>query len=763
MMVICAFVALSALLVAGGARMIVELDGALEALFADAVVPHVVQMHAGDLDPDEIKAWAEAQELVSRTQIVEMVTIDGSSLTLGAREASEAESVMDLSLVTQNRDFDYLLDLENRRVQPAEGEIGVPVYYLRRDGLEIGDTVRVAGNGFYRQFRISAFVRDAQMNPAIVHSKRFVLSEADYAALRGHFDEVEYLIEFRMTDPERTDALIDAYAASGLPKRGPTVDHGLFRVLNALTDGMVAAVVIILSLLLMVVAILCLRFTILAAVEEDYREIGVMKAIGMAGRDIRRIYLAKYIAVGAIAVLAGYLASLPLSRVLSGSIALAIGSAPASAAGGAVPLAAATLLFLAVVVAALRVLSRFRRISAVEALRSAGSTEAPRSGAFLPVSRTRLLGINVFLGARDAAQRFRLFGLLTGIFVFSAFITIVPVHFLGTMTSPSFISYMGIGSSDLRIDLRQTEEVAERFDAMVATLAADEEVERFAPFITSQVTLLTDSGEEETIAVESGDFSLFPLDYLAGAAPGNDREIALSYLNARDMDKEVGDTVRLLVGGEATPMRVSGIYQDVTNGGRTAKASMPFGRENALWYTVGVDLASPDLVDAKVAEYSQAFHPARVTDLEGYVAQTLGNTISQLGVVTLVAVAAGIAVAVLITALFLKMLVVKDVSRIAIMKSLGFSLRHIRIQYLTTALVLLTVGIAAGTVVSNTLGQGLVGALWSFMGAARIRFVVDPLRAYVLLPLLLALAVGITTFASISRIKETNIAALIAE
>ena len=87
----------------------------------------------------------------------------------------------------------------------------------------------------------------------------------------------------------------------------------------------------------------------------------------------------------------------------------------------------------------------------------------------------------------------------------------------------------------------------------------------------------------------------------------------------------------LLVNGQEQEMSVSGIYQDVTNGGRTAKALLPYNPESVLWYAVSLDLKSTDRIDEKVHEYSQAFYPARVTDLEGYLTQTLGNTIDQFG------------------------------------------------------------------------------------------------------------------------------------
>jgi putative ABC transport system permease protein len=322
---------------------------------------------------------------------------------------------------------------------------------------------------------------------------------------------------------------------------------------------------------------------------------------------------------------------------------------------------------------------------------------------------------------------------------------------------------MGIGQSDIRIDLRQSDNMADRFESMVAYLADDPDVERFSPLVTSQFTMLGSDGAPETINIETGDFSIFPLDYVAGTAPEREHEMALSSLNAKEMEKDVGDRITLLVDGQEQEMTVSGIYQDVTNGGRTAKAVLPYDPDNVLWYAVSLDLTSQNRIDDKVREYSEAFYPVRVTDLEGYLAQTLGNTIGQLRKVTMVAIAVGLAVAVLITSLFLSMLISKDASQIAIMRSLGFSLRDIRVQYLSRALVLLSLGIVLGTVFSNTLGQRLVSALWAFMGASQIKFVIDHIQAYVLLPLLLMLAVSITTLINMAGIKETNIAEMIME
>jgi putative ABC transport system permease protein len=160
--VVFAFMLLSALLVASGSNLIMELSNSLDALFAKSKTPHFVQMHAGDIDQAEIDRWAAANGLVKEQQTVEMITIDGSTLYLGDSQTAEVNSIMDISFVTQNPSFDFLLDLEDRIIQVSPGEIAVPIYYMERDDLKVGETVRISDGAFDKTFSVAAFVRDSQ-------------------------------------------------------------------------------------------------------------------------------------------------------------------------------------------------------------------------------------------------------------------------------------------------------------------------------------------------------------------------------------------------------------------------------------------------------------------------------------------------------------------------------------------------------------------------------------------------------------------------
>lgn len=759
------FTMLSAMLAAGGTNMIMELTNSMTGLFQKSKVPHFVQMHAGALDPAEIDTWGASHPLVKTSQTAEMIPIDGSSIKMGNNLTAENNSVMDILLVKQNRTFDFLLNLDSRIIQVSEGEIAIPVYYMQLYNMEIGDKVTISNPEQDWEFTVVDFVRDVQMSPSIIHSKRLVLHEADLDALKQGFHEVEYLIEFRLTDISKLNEFRNAYQSSDLPQKGPAIEYPLIKTLNALTDGMVAAVVLLVSLLLVIIALLCIRFTILAVMEEDYREIGVMKALGIGPRIIARIYLLKYAAVAATASAAGYAVSLFLNPLLTANIMLYMGTAPKPIWLHVFPIAAVVLIFLIIVIFCMAALRKFNRISAVEALRSGSIGEAQSRANSITLNKNGLSYINVpvFLGAKDVFGRFKQYGILGLVFLLSSFILIVPVNFLNTVRSPDFINYLGIERSDIRIDLQQSEHIVKDFERVIGYLEQDRDVERFSPVVTSKLKVINSEGIEENLAVEIGDFTVFPLEYLQGTAPMHDNEIALSYLNSKELHKDVGDPVRLVINGQENEMTVSGIYQDITNGGRTAKALLPFQAETVIWYKVSVDMKPHVELSTKMGEYAQMFYPAKVTDLEGYLAQTLGNTIEQLQLLTYVAVGIALFAAVLMTSLFLNMLLAKDSSQIAIMRSIGFSGTEIRTQYVTRALLVLGIGLLAGTLTANTIGQSMVSALLSFMGVSQLRFTIDPVQAYLQCPLALIMVVTLTAILNTVSIHKSSIAGMNAE
>jgi putative ABC transport system permease protein len=80
----------------------------------------------------------------------------------------------------------------------------------------------------------------------------------------------------------------------------------------------------------------------------------------------------------------------------------------------------------------------------------------------LLLSENRLFNPNIFLGVKDVLARKGLYATMLAVLVISAFIMIVPQNLYNTISSKNFITYMGIGRCDLRIDIQQTDNIAEK-------------------------------------------------------------------------------------------------------------------------------------------------------------------------------------------------------------------------------------------------------------------------------------------------------------
>lgn len=753
---ITVFVALAAMLLALAATLVVSLSGAIDTLMTQAQTPHFLQMHSGELDESRLDAFADAHPDVVEHQVVEFLNINGGDIVIDGR--SMVDSIQDNGLSVQNEEFDHLLDLDGTVVQPASGQIYVPVPYLQQGIAEVGDEIRIAD----REFVVAGFLRDSMMNSLLSSSKRFLVNEGDYAAL-SDAGSVEYLIEFRLDDPSSIGGFEATYGAAGLEANGPTITYSQFRTLNGLSDGLMIAVILLISVLVVAVAFLCIRFTLLAKIEDDYREIGVMKAIGLRVSDIRRMYLAKYAALAAVGSVAGFALSFAFRGMVLENIRLYMGDGGPTGAAILFGAVGVVIIFLVIVAYVSRVLRRFRKISPVEAIRFGVSHDQAASAKRFRLSTNGLLSTNVFLGLKDVLSRKRIYATMFTVLVVAAFIVIVPENLHNTISSSEFATHMGIGRSDLRIDIQQTSDIDVKAEQVATAMGKDESISTFVVLTTKTFTTRLEDGSVERIKVELGDHTVLPLAYSQGRAPTADGEIALSTLMAADLVKREGDILPVLIEGRERDLRVSGIYSDVTNGGKTAKGAFSAPSADIMWSVVSARVAEGVSIDNTIASYEDRFEFAKVSDIDEYMAQTYGSTIDSIGLASSAALGVALAIALLITILFMRMLVAKDRYSIAVMKAFGFNNSDIRSQYLARSAFVAVLGVVVGTVLANTVGEMLAGSVIGSFGASSFSFSVDPIVAYGIAPLLMMAAVLAATAVGTRRAGDIRISENIRE
>lgn len=710
------FMAVSAMLLALAVLLCSGLLGAIDNLMDLSQAPDYMQMHAQSDIPakrsedsqglavETISSFAGNRKEIREWQISRFLNLDNSKITLRGR--SLADSTQDNGLCVQGERFDYLLDTENQMPEILPGEVYVPVCYRALYELAEGDIMAI-GN---QELVIAGFIRDAQMNSMMASSKRFLVSAEDYERIKesgmtrtdgltdcpaqGRQAE-EYLIEFLLNEGADINSFADAYAAADLPANGPVVTKPLVRMMNALSDGTMILIIFLVSAVILLISMLCIRFLCLTQMERERREMGMLKALGVDGAGIRRIYFSKYLLFSACGAFTGLSAAFLLKVPLEKQIRELYGASPGGMKAVITAFLAVFLTEGIILLSVRKALKRTERLSALESLFAA---------------RQRKTGLEQYIVIALVAAA-------------CIFLALVPRNLYSTMSDPEFVTYMGIGGGEIRMDVRQTGNIDLVTERIADALKRDSQVERFAVLRTGSVRAALRDGRSVSLTVETGDHSIFPVNYSDGTLPARKGEIALSAMNAGELGLNVGGTLQLITDGKPADYTVCGIYSDITNGGRTAKV---FGAEESaptMWSILYVSLKNPEGKEHWMARYRQM--GADVTDIQDYVRETYGQTLRQLRMAFLAVLELAVSVMVVVVMLFMRLIVEKERYVISLHKALGFTCKDMKKVYFFKGLIPVILGLIVGLSAGILFGERICALVLSFFGADSFRFVIS--------------------------------------
>jgi putative ABC transport system permease protein len=250
---------------------------------------------------------------------------------------------------------------------------------------------------------------------------------------------------------------------------------------------------------------------------------------------------------------------------------------------------------------------------------------------------------------------------------------------------------------------------------------------------------------------------VFPIAYARGRSPRTQNEIALSHLNADALGTEVGDAITVVIDGRPRELTVCGIYSDVTNGGRTAKAVFDESLADVLWSVVAAELVDSAVVDHKVQAYSDRFDFAKVSGIEEFIRQTFGTTIESIRRVSSIAFVVALTISLLVSLLFVRMLVARDRYPIAVLKAVGYTTADIRTQYAIGSILIATLGVLFGTLLANTSGEALARMAIAWFGASSFDFTIDVGFSYFIGPLSMVAVTIAGTLAATRKVATVTI------
>lgn len=762
------FITLAAMIAVTVTLMLTQLFTSISSMYETANPPHFLQMHKGEFSQTDIDEFNRGYEGIRHWQTVPMITVYSDELTVsedGGKRFSLADCRLDISLVRQNKQYDVLLDEGRKPLEINPGEIGVPVILLDEFDIAVGDTVTLCKGGITKDFTVSAYVYDGQMNSTLCSSTRFLISDSDFEALQGNAGETEYLIEAWFADSSQASDYQSVYEQSdlNLPKNGQAITYTMIFLLSALTDLLMAVVFLLAGILLIVIALVCLRYAVLAELTDDMREIGAMKAVGISKKGIIGLYLGKIRILTAVGCVLGFvLAGLTVS-LLTGHISRTFGGQSLGARERILSVFVAVLVYGIILLFSRKILSRLGKATIIDLLVTEKGFE--QQAKIKDGLRRSKLPVNLLIGLHEVRHGY---GIIFSLLLVVSILITVPLRTVQTMKNDEFVTYMGSSVCDLLLEVEQGEDLEQRnrqVETLLQTAAEQGTVRKIDPLRRVRLQAVREDGKAVGIHIDTGKSAGAGLKYLVGKNPQIDTEIALSYLMADELDKKLHDTVDMIVSGEVQTLTICGIYQDVTSGGRTAKTVCTFSNEPSEKYSYGITL-SASAPDSFAVDLRQRLGSGySVENMEEFLGQTLGGVTSHVRQASFAVLFIGIGLTVLITALFLRLRLAREAPALAVKKAMGISFTAIRAQELAPILIAGGLGSACGILLAELFGDKLVSGLFGMlgMGLKKIEFVDVAAWQFAVIPVILLTTLCIVTVSLCAQIRRMDTAIYLSE
>ncbi len=755
--ILLVFIILASMFVSSGVNNIISVTTALDDYLEMANAPDYIAVtmnKSGAVDVDGILNSAASVESFGKEKVLYM---EPANVTF----ADESKTATNLNTILLQSDGDmsmnYILDDGGILKSVKSGEFYTTAGMAEEIGLEIGDKVTIKLGGVSCAFSFAGGVRDAVLGSTGISNQRYIISAQDFKKYlsaenveRFYSGELAYI---RTSDMEKMRSEIK-----------PLIDSAVFTADKAtikssyIFDMMVVGILLVVSLILVAVAFVILRFTIAFTLSEEFREIGVMKAIGIRNRKIRGLYLAKYTALSVIGAVVGLALSYPfgemLARLSSKSIVINNQNAAFVNVLCAVLMVAVILLF------CYGCTGKVGKMSPIDAVRNGQTGERFRKKSLMSLGRSRLPEAS-FLALNDIVSSPKRFGIITFAFFLCLSLLLILSSTVSTMKSGTLRGVFGIADFDISAESKAMEFMTEDGHEKLKKYLSDMEetlAENNMPARCIQEMMFklpVSHGENESsIYISQGTGTTADLyEYIEGTPPQSAGEVALTRLSANKLKANIGDTITIKTIDGDKEFIITALFQSMNNMGEGVRLhedeEINYLQAQGAFFTQIKFADAPDQAEiARRMEKIQELYPEfdDVKSRAECISDMLKVTDTMDTIKRMVAVLT-ILLAALITVLMERSFIVKEQGEIALMKAIG--IRNVKIYaYHTLRFVFVgVITVMAAELFALPLTHLCIDPIFKMMGMElAVTYVRNPLEMFLVFPLALLTATTASAF-----------------
>ncbi len=574
--ILLVFIILATMFVSSSVNNILSVTTALDNYFEMADVPDYLIMTMDKslkVDVDEVINSASSIDRYDNEKILFM----SPDHLIFEDESMAATNGTTLLQSDKDLSMNYFLSDKSILETVKQGEVYVTSGRAEAIGLELGDKITIEIESISREFTFAGTVKDAALGSEMDSVCRYIINADDFESffsnetIKNFYGGNLYYIhtdDLQQTISEISEAS-ESFALTG--------DKAMLKF-TYVFDMIVTGVLLVVSLILIAIAFVVLRFTITFTLSEEFREIGVMKAIGIGNLKIRGLYLVKYTALSVIGAVIGLVLSFPFGEMLM------------SVSSKSIIISNQNPIFINIICAAFVIAvillfcygctGKVKKMTPIDAIRNGQTGERFRKKSIMSLGKSKLGG-TAFLAANDIVSSPKRYGIITLTFFLCMSLLIILSNGAASLKSEKMLKYFGfadchifagIGDDAMKFMTEGGREKLEKYlEDMEQNLAENGmPAECMVEFYFSPI-IKHGEYESNILAFQGTGTTMDMYEYTEGTPPQSSDEIALTTLVAKTLKANIGDTVIMFDPEGEREYIITALYQSMAHQGTSAR------------------------------------------------------------------------------------------------------------------------------------------------------------------------------------------------
>lgn len=711
---------------------------------------------AGDFDEkkQDIINWMEKTDLVSEGELKEYVRLADSEVSVSGVYASEDgfPNHKSFQLTTKSTRMNLLYNDEDMPFSIKTGEVAISLDLAEMTRAGRGDEIRITTQmGNIYSFKIAEIYK----TPVRMNGEELVIADVDFDKLKSEnpFRFCKLLIRGNGVNNLRkiNDSLVEERLIKSC--------GGYYYTPETDTDYTVMVVVsyflLVMSIVFILIMLITIRYMMVAAIKQEEKEIGMMRAIGVDSFKYRWMFAAMYITFAFVGGIIGLLVGVPLSEYILQRLCKDMIS------GGTyiveiIAVLVTIFIILAIILFAAVMMRRIKKISVTETIHGDDSGERFGKMNLINMYTSKKLKVPQFLAVGNIINSFGKYIFLIITYALAVMVLLTVFNLKSSLFSDEyqknfmnlrndfhiymsgdFAHYYYQKGGDYKGALEAFEEDANekgipvRIRYMMGTNAQIKRTDKD----DLSISLMFGDTYNERIPLRKG-----------GKLPVRKNEIIMSYYTAKKEGIKIGDklTIELeeydddMIGKHSVQREfiITGFYDIMEGGDSGAIAGKEYsGAYDTITRITDVWLDCPK---SEKAEYIKKLRSEFGEDVIKLHKEALIDNFSYIiGTINALKILISIMIAFILslnTMLYMTVDLARETPGVAMLKCMGFSDPDIRKWQMIRMLLIIVIAYILGVIGEYTLADGFAAAVFETFGVTSFHFVPDMLDGLVIIP-----------------------------